>query len=245
MQLHVINTGSKGNCYILEGKNTSLIIEAGVPMKDIKEALGFNLRNVAGCIVTHEHNDHSRSINYIMENGIYVYTSPLTFKVSKSDHHNMRPVNPMNKFRVGEFDVLAFDVKHDAVDPLGFFINHPECGNVLFLTDTFYVPYTFKNIHNIIIEANYCQNIVDDRLMNKKSHKVVRDRVMQSHMSIDTCIDTLKANDLTKVNNIVLIHLSDANSNEVEFKDRVTKATGKNVSVASKGMKINFNKTAI
>ena len=53
----------------------------------------------------------------------------------------------------------------------------------------------------------------------------------------------LKANDLSAVNNIVLIHLSDTNSNEKQFQKEVFEATQKNVSVATNGMVIDFNKT--
>jgi len=103
--------------------------------------------------------------------------------------------------------------------------------------------YKFKDLNNIIIEANYCKNIVRRRLLEKGIHEAVRDRVIESHMSIDTCIELLKANDLTAVNNIVLIHLSDGNSNEIEFKQRVENATGKNVHVANKGKEFDFNRT--
>jgi len=53
----------------------------------------------------------------------------------------------------------------------------------------------------------------------------------------------LSANDLSQVNNIVLIHLSDSNSDEIQFQNEVSELTGKNVTVASNGMTINFNKT--
>ena len=55
----------------------------------------------------------------------------------------------------------------------------------------------------------------------------------------------LSANDLSKVNNIVLIHLSDSNSNEKQFVKEVYELTGKNVCAAYNGMEIPFNKTPI
>jgi hypothetical protein len=66
---------------------------------------------------------------------------------------------------------------------------------------------------------------------------------MKSHCSFDTCRETLLANDLSKVNNIVLIHLSDGNANASEFKQGIIDATGKTVHIAEKGMTINFNKS--
>ncbi|TEB41564.1 MBL fold metallo-hydrolase, partial [Flavobacterium circumlabens] len=70
MKLKVISTGSIGNAYILETENEALLIECGVNILDIKKALDFNYHKVVGCIVTHEHQDHCKSINEVMELGI-------------------------------------------------------------------------------------------------------------------------------------------------------------------------------
>ena len=83
--------------------------------------------------------------------------------------------------------------------------------------------------------------IIDEKL--RISNKFVRDRVIQSHMSLKTCKEFLAANDLTKVNNIVLIHLSDPNSDAKRFINEVEQQTGKNVFVAEKGMIIDINLT--
>jgi phosphoribosyl 1,2-cyclic phosphodiesterase len=40
---------------MLEGQNETLILEAGIGIKDIKIALNFNFKGVVGCLVTHEH----------------------------------------------------------------------------------------------------------------------------------------------------------------------------------------------
>ena len=62
-------------------------------------------------------------------------------------------------------------------------------------------------------------------------------------MSYDTCKETLLANDLSIVNNIVLIHLSDNNSDAEMFRKGIEEATGKTTFVAKKELKIEFNKT--
>ena len=138
---------------------------------------------------------------------------------------------------------MPFDVKHNCKEPFGFIINHPECGNVLFITDSYYVAYTFKNLNNILVEANYSTDIVNQRLIDGNIHGKVRDRLIESHMSLDTCKALLRANDLTAVNNIILIHLSDGNSNAELFKKEVAAETGKKVTIASKGIEIDFGKT--
>jgi phosphoribosyl 1,2-cyclic phosphodiesterase len=246
MNLKVIGTGSKGNAYLLENEEEALLIECGVNIKAIKQAVNFNLRKIVGCIVTHEHGDHAKSIKEVMALGIDVYSNKGTFEALGISagfdkcHHKAKPLHGIDNWVIGGFKIMSFDVKHDAAEPCGFLINHQETGNVLFLTDTMYCGYTFKNLNNIIVEANYSHQIIRVKL---NEMEFLKNRVMQSHMSLDTCIQFLKANDLSKVNNIVLIHLSDGNSNEKQFKSEVSQATGKTVTVADNGLVMEFNKT--
>lgn len=244
MRLKVINTGSTGNAYLLYNEQEALLIEAGVLMPDIKKAIDFNFSKLSGCIVTHEHNDHAKSMLSIMRKGVNVYASRGTLSAhGLLDEHRAFVIEQRVKTQIAKFDILPFSIQHDAIEPLGFLIQHEECGKVLFLTDTFYCKYTFPGINNILIEANYDKKIIDKRFGADSPMEFLRNRVLKSHFSIDNCVDMLKANDLSKTNNIVLIHLSEGNSNEKDFIDRVEKATGKNVFVASKGLDIPFNKS--
>ncbi len=240
MRLKVIGTGSQGNAYLLYNEQEALLIECGVGIKDIKVALDFNLTKLVGCIMTHEHQDHSKSTKDLISAGIEVFSTKGTFDALNIEHHNARPLKRIDEFQLGGFRIKNFDVKHDAAAPSGFLIQHKECGTVLFLTDTYYCPYTFPGLNNIIIEANYSMEIIQKKLYDKA---FLKNRVLQSHMNLDTCIKTLQANDLSQVNNIVLIHLSDSNSNEKTFQEKVSNATSANVTVASNGMDLNFNKT--
>lgn len=244
MKLKIVNSGSVGNCYILENDSTALVIECGVNFKDIKQALDFNLKKVAGVLISHEHGDHCKAVKDVVAAGLDVYASDGTIAAMKmAMHHRAYRLFNKTEKKIGEFKVIPFDVKHDAIQPFGFLINHTDCGNVLFITDTYYVPHTFKGVNNILVEANYSQAIIDERLKDGSLHAKVRDRVLESHMSIETCKDLLRANDLSAVNNIVLIHLSDGNSNAADFKKQVQELTGKTVTVAGKNMEIDFSKT--
>ena len=91
-----------------------------------------------------------------------------------------------------------------------------------------------------MIECNYSLDILNE---NGTIPNIVRNRTIKSHMSYDTCKETLLANDLSIVNNIVLIHLSDNNSDAERFRKGIEEATGKTTFVAKKGLKIEFNKT--
>lgn len=75
MKLTVLGSSSKGNGYVIQDKNEALVIEAGVNLNSLKEAVSFNLRKIAGCIITHEHGDHSKYANLYLKNGIQTYMS--------------------------------------------------------------------------------------------------------------------------------------------------------------------------
>lgn len=243
MELQVIGTGSKGNAYLLKGQDEILIIEAGVNIKHIKKALDFDFSKVVGCIVTHEHNDHASSVGELMKLGIDVFATEGTLsKCNLATDYRAHIVKPKEWFFLKSFDIIPFDVKHDAEEPVGFQISHPECGQTLFITDTYYCRYRFRGLNNIIIEANYDRSIIDQKYGRHTEMYFLRNRILRSHFSLDNCIDLLKANDLSGVNNIVLIHLSDSNSHEEMFRSKVEQATGKRVTIADNGLKMEFNK---
>lgn len=114
-------------------------------------------------------------------------------------------------------------------------------GNMVFMTDTEYSPYRFEKISHFCIEANYDQHILDENVMAGRIPLVARNRVMKSHMSIQTVKELLKENDLSKTRNIILLHLSNGNSNARDFKDEIEAMTGIPVTIADKGIEVNLS----
>lgn len=245
MELTVLGSSSKGNCYILQNKDEALVIEAGLPLLEVKKAVDFNITKIVGVLVSHEHLDHAGHVKEFLDARIQVWLSEGTDKAIRSKiKSNYLPLllECGCKSHIGKFTVLPFEVKHDCAEPMGFLIHHPQTGNILFVTDSYYIPYTFEGLNQIMIECNYRQDILESNISSGRIPKALRDRTLQSHMSYHTCLEALQANDLSKVNNIVLLHLSDGNSNEKEFREGIHAATAKNVHIAQKGLKINFNK---
>lgn len=246
MELTVLGSSSKGNSYVLQNNNEALVIEAGVSLKEVKKAIGFNISKIVGVLVSHEHGDHARCVNEFLDSRINVWMSEGTNNAIKSKlKSSYLPLLLESDFKVkiGNFTVLPFDVRHDAVEPYGFLIHHEEIGTMLFATDTYFLPYKFEGLTNILIECNYREDILKRNIESGKIPPSHYNRLLESHMSFTTCKEALLANDLRKVNNIVLIHLSDGNSNAEEFQKDIHLATGKAVHIADRGLKINFNKT--
>lgn len=242
MFLKIISTGSVGNSYILESDNEALLIELGVNFNLIKQSVNYNLSKISGAIISHCHLDHAKGMKQALDNGIECYSSQGTFQSLNIQHHNAKIVKSKQVFQIGNFKILPFNVHHDVNEPLGFLIDHEETGRVLFVTDTTYIDYTFPNLNNIIIEANYCEEIIKEKLGSTWQGEFLKNRILKSHMSLNTCKETLLANDLSQVQKIVLIHLSDSNSDERKFKEVITNATGKIVYVANNNQILEFNK---
>lgn len=241
MNLKVLGSSSKGNCYILENETEALVVECGVPLADVKRAIDFNIKKIAGCLVSHEHLDHAKFVKNFIDSGIRVYMSTGTARSLRIELETVC-ANTCH-FKLGGFHIMSFYVNHDAEEPLGFLINHKETGTILFATDTSSLNYQFKNLSNILIECNYRIDLLKKNVNEGYVSGSLMNRTIQNHMGYGTCLDFLKSTDLSVVNNIVLLHLSDRNSNAGEFVEDIIKATGKNVFVADKGLNIEFNKT--
>lgn len=242
MRLTVLGSGSSGNGYVLQNDSEALVIECGMPVMAMKNALGFNIRKLRGSIVSHGHGDHAK---YISKYSVFapVYMSEGTAEETRNNgKHGIVRMKPLETVRIGGFYVIPFDVHHDSKEPFGFLIRHDEIGNLLFATDTAFLKYTFPKLTNIMIEANFDDGILDGNVKSGKVHPVLSKRIRQSHFSLKTCIEALEANDLSAVNNIVLLHLSDDNADENMFRKAVEAHTGRKVCVAKKGVEIEINK---
>jgi len=247
MKLHVLGSSSSGNCYLLQSETTGevLAIEAGVKFSEVKKALNFDVSHIVGILVSHEHGDHAgQLVRFAHGTMACIYMSDGTAKAKKMERYAWtRTLFPMMKVQIGSFQVMPFDVQHDAAEPMGFLIKHEECGVAVFATDTYYLKYRFDGVSNWMLECNYRQDILDRNTSMGLITPARRDRTIKSHMSYETCLETLQANDLSKVNNIVLLHLSSDNSNAAEFVRGIEEATGKHVVAARKGLAMDFNKT--
>jgi phosphoribosyl 1,2-cyclic phosphodiesterase len=246
MKFITLGSSSAGNGYLLRASDgETLIIEAGVKLMDVKKALNFDLSDVIGCIVSHSHNDHSGHIEEYQRAGINCYMNDATRQSKFGEHlfYNVNILKEKTIYEIGSFKVQPISLKHD-VPNFGYLINHMESGLFCFITDTHYCPYKFPGMNNILVECNYSDAILERNIQNGKANMYVRNRVIKSHMELDTTIGFLRANDLSRVNNIVLLHLSDGNSDSAGFKKQIAELTGKSVFVAEPGLSIEFNKTS-
>ena len=222
MKLIVCGTGSSGNTYVLTNGDETLVLDAGLSIKEVQVAINFNIRSVKGLLVTHEHKDHSR---YVFE---YEIAGIPRFEPYKEEA-------PPKLCQFGRFSIQCFPLVHN-VPCYGFLIQHPDLGRFLYVTDTEYVPYTFKNITGMLIEANYSEKYLDKSAPNYK-------HVKQGHMDIKTTLECIKANSNPNLRDVVLCHLSDDHGDPGEFWAETNAIVPEDchVMVAGKGLEMELH----
>lgn len=215
---------------MIDDGQTRLLIELGVQFKKIQRALNYETSKVAAALISHSHKDHCKGVQGALDASVDVYMSETTEREIGIQHNRIRRYENKKQFRVGTFTILPFDVQHD-VENHGFLIQSDNGIKLLFATDTYYVKYRFTGLTHLMIECNYSRKILDENVESGRIPEFLANRIIGSHFSLENLLEFLKANDLSRVQEIHLLHLSDTNSNEEEFKRAVQATTGKLVYV--------------
>lgn len=248
MTLTVLASGSAGNGYLFEARRSALLVECGVKPETMMRRTAIPISKIAGALVTHEHGDHAGFVARYAALGIPIYASRGTLKAIGPIKGTTRPVPAMNVFRVADFTVRAFDTRHDAAEPLGFIIEHPEAGRILFMTDTTFCPYDFRDLclDHIICEANYDDAILDGNVANGLIDSARAARTRGTHMSLRSACELIRADQTAELKNVILIHLSRHNADRDAFARKAAEtALFARVSVARAGLSIDLNKHEI
>lgn len=215
-----------------------------MPYKDALRVIDYQRNNICAVLVSHTHQDHIKYITEYLKNGIPAYISYETAEQSGvlAYTYLLKFVKSRQLFKVGQYTIMPFDLRHDVTN-FGYYIQHPECGRLVFITDTHYCPYTFAGLNNIILECNYSEERLQYNVLNNLLHPSLARRIRYSHMGLETAMDFLKANDLSKLNNLILIHISNSNADGRQISDKVRHLTGKTPVLADRNMCIEFNQT--
>ncbi len=224
MVIQTIASSSKGNCYLLDDGKTQILIEAGITFNKLIRKV--NISNISGVLVSHEHSDHAKGINDLIRRGKKVYTAKETFDSLNIQNPTLyaKHLKKHELQMIGTFAIIPFSTQHDAANPLGFLIKSLYTTEVLvFATDTYYVKDTFKGLNYIMIECNYSNDILEQ---NKSISKTQKNRLYKSHFELENVKEFLRNQDLSKVKEIYLMHLSNANSDELRFKNEIMALTG-------------------
>lgn len=206
-RINIIESSSAGNLYSIQQGDNALLVEAGVQIPNIDY-------NFEGCLISHEHKDHSRYAKKFAKYGIDCYMTPGTINALDESHYRFKPIEYGydNRIETDNFIVIAFEIDHDAKEPAGFLISTGE-DRILYISDTSHIKYKFRDITHLMIECNYDDETLEVNVKGRTVAIPHKQRVARSHLSLKMVIDYLKKNDLSKLKEIYLLHLSSRNAN--------------------------------
>ncbi|HZK03125.1 MAG TPA: MBL fold metallo-hydrolase [Bacteroidaceae bacterium] len=226
-----LSSGSSGNCYYLGTDEHGILIDAGIPLKQIKHSLravDINFDKILAVFVTHDHADHIKSLGNLGERcSIPIYATKETH-IGINNNYCMteKLVSCVRYLEKGitlpfhEFNITAFEVPHDGTDNVGYFI---DIGNksFCFVTDLGHIP---KEVASFISKAQYLvieANYDEDMLRMGNYPQFLKDRIVgpRGHISNRATAEFLASHITEKLKYIWLCHLSNENNHpEIAYK---------------------------
>lgn len=219
LEFKCLSTGSTGNCYLLKGNDETLILDCGIPKREIVAGLDYNVSNVVGIIVSHCHRDHSLAID-----DLFMFDVWQPYLNEKS----------MQKKTFGNFSVQSFKLPHNGIENCGFLIKYDN-EKILYMTDFEYCEFDFSKlgITQLIIECNYDLKFIDKDIPNYQ-HKVL------GHCEFEVCKDFIESVDSEKLQNVILIHMGHFEYKYAELVEKIQKHTNAKVFYAEKGLEVTL-----
>lgn len=223
MRFQVVSSGSKGNLTFIETKETRILLDAGIGLKEIARRTSIDLNYIDAILITHEHSDHVSSLLSIAKKTkATIYVEKETFNViqskSKYSFEGLKVcyIEGNKKYKINDLTFYTLVLSHDCSCCLGYiFINDNE--SLAYITDTGFVsiPYInlLKKVDSLIIESNHDVEM----LMNSERPWYLKERILsiKGHMSNVICAEIVnKVVENRKVKNIVLAHLSEECNDE-------------------------------
>lgn len=168
----------------------------------------------------------------MLKAGVDIFASGETIQSMGLDGHRVNTVTHGVQFQVGTFVILPFELQHDVPNTGYLLYSTITKEKLVFITDSCYCKYTFSGINYFLLECNHSYDILDANVANGHLPAEMKKRLMRSHMSLENAKKFLLANDLSKAQEIWLIHLSDGNSCAERFKKEIQEIVGRPVYIA-------------
>ncbi|MFA6849666.1 MAG: MBL fold metallo-hydrolase [Selenomonadaceae bacterium] len=169
MQVSVLASGSKGNSTFVEMDGMRVLIDAGISARRIKKSLdeiNVNVADLDGIFLTHEHRDHISGLTTLSKQyHLPIFTRKDTFQSMYCV--DTIPTECFNEvgdaMRLGSLAIGAFNISHDAADPVGYTLQGSE-GKCTVATDLGFVTSSVQaaidNSDVLVLEANHDPEIL-------------------------------------------------------------------------------------
>jgi phosphoribosyl 1,2-cyclic phosphodiesterase len=218
VQFASLGSGSKGNSTLVRAGDTLVMIDCGFSLRETTrrlERLGVQPQQLDAILVTHEHSDHSSGVAALSRKfEIPVYLTHGTSGTGRCDGgFEQRCFNCEDSFGVGELQVKAVAVPHDAAEPCQYRLtwqNHTlgvltDLGSV-----TPHVIDNFRSCHSLLLEFNHDL----DMLLAGQYPPQLKRRVGGDwgHLNNDQAAALLRQIDHDDLRHLVVAHISEKNN---------------------------------
>jgi len=222
MRCTILASGSKGNCTYLEGEDSSILIDAGLPAKEILSRItlsGGDPERIRGIFVTHEHGDHIRGLDVTARKlGVPIFGTEGTLREFLDSRRTSKKPVTVTRADCGErvaldgFTVEPFATSHDACEPCGFRIREGDT-SLGFCTDTGIITpgmqEILKGCDSLVLESNHCPDMLKNGPYPPSLKRRIQSRV--GHLSNDAARTFLHELD-GDLSTLILAHLSEVNN---------------------------------
>jgi phosphoribosyl 1,2-cyclic phosphodiesterase len=211
MELSIIASGSNGNCYLVQAEGASVLFDAGKSFRETADrmaALGKDIQDLDGIVLSHAHGDHYQGIGPIARRlHIPVY---LREEVYAACRQKIGPVTVRHfdaGFRIKDLEITPVETSHD-IASCGFVI-----GRLGIFTDTGRVTSQMKEIiadlDALLLESNYDEEM----LLNGPYPRHLKERIIseRGHLSNDDASDFISRHG-RHLSRVFLAHLSEKNN---------------------------------
>lgn len=216
-----LSSGSDSNCFYLGTNDNGILIDAGLGIRETTRRLaekGISVNSIKAIFITHNHIDHVRASASLGERkSIPIYATEETIKginyrncITPKLDSCVHYITKNNTTKVGDFEITAFEVPHDAEDCVGYCIS--IYGRVFsFLTDLGHISPTAAEYilrsNYLIIEANHDPELL---YRNPRYPSDLKDRIrgQYGHLSNQQTADFIANNLTDTTSHIWLCHLS-------------------------------------
>lgn len=218
MRFAYLGSGSRGNALVVEAGRTRVLLDCGLPLVEVDARLarlGLEASDLTAIVVTHEHGDHIGGVAKLARrNQLPVWLTAGTRAAWKSAPEEwLRTLTPHRHLTIGDLDVMPYPVPHDAREPCQYVFGHAG-RRVGVLTDagsvTPYMREVLTGIDALLLEFNHDRAM----LMNGPYPLFLKQRVAGSkgHLSNTQAAELLGSLDVSRLQHLVLTHLSETNN---------------------------------
>lgn len=219
----VLGSGSSGNSYLFSDGETSLLIDQGFSVVELKRRLArfsTTIDTVAAAFVTHLHPDHARGIGTVARMHrvpIWMHAKAVELQAGlvsdlKIPAGLLNVVNPFDVVEVGPFSVFCFETSHDCAGSVGWVVAHGE-ERFMVLTDTGVTNEVQRTLARdaqvLFLEANYDREML--RTGPYPPYLKARIASREGHLSNDEAFTFLSESGF-QGSHVYFIHISDTNN---------------------------------